>query len=105
MKIIYNSIIPFNGYKYINLFGIIFTKSKTFSKIENWPINDYIHEYIHTLQWKECLWIFYPIIYFIGFIYGGFSYRKNPLEKEAYNNENNENYLKERKLFNWIKYL
>ena len=104
MKIVLNKILPFSGYKYINLFGVIFTKSERLSKVENWPKEDYNHESIHSVQWNECLWIFYPIVYGFGWVYAGFSYRKNPLEKEAYDNQYNDNYLKERKLFAWIKY-
>jgi hypothetical protein len=41
MKIIYNKIIPFVGYKAINLFGFIFARRKLNS-------TDINHECIHT---------------------------------------------------------
>lgn len=37
MKVIQNKFIPFKGYKYINLFGLIFTRDK--SKITNVEYN------------------------------------------------------------------
>ena len=50
MKIIRNKIIPFKGFKAINLFGILFVRGD--SKINEKTIN---HESIHTAQMKE-LW-------------------------------------------------
>lgn len=48
MKVIYNKIIPFKGYKCINLFGVLFVrKGCTMSE------SDYNHEAIHTKQMKE----------------------------------------------------
>ena len=41
MKIIYNNYIPFNGFKAINLFGIVFARRKLSQK-------DIKHELIHT---------------------------------------------------------
>ena len=56
MKIIYNNLIPFNGYKAINLFGVLFVrKGCTMSEID---IN---HEAIHTTQMKEMLYIFFYV--------------------------------------------
>nr|DAD56671.1 MAG TPA: hypothetical protein [Caudoviricetes sp.] len=45
MKVIQNKFIPFPGYKYINLFGVIFTRDK--SKITD---IEYNHEKIHLKQ-------------------------------------------------------
>jgi len=42
MKIIYNKIIPFQGFKCINLFGILFVRSKL---LKDKDIN---HEAIHS---------------------------------------------------------
>lgn len=41
MKVVYNKIIPFPGYKCVNIFGILFTRSKL-------KLTDYTHESIHT---------------------------------------------------------
>ncbi len=63
------------------------------------------HEKIHLKQWVEFGIILFPIFYAIGWLIAGFSYRNNFLEKEAYDNEYDINYLKHRKLFSSIKYL
>ena len=118
MKVIYNSIIPFGYSKYINICGIIFTKSKNLlltPETEN-------HELIHTLQGKYLLWIFFYLIYGIEWIlkiipalfnskyrnkYGVFryAYRSISFEQVAYYNENNLEYLNNADPYEWIKYI
>lgn len=109
MKVIQNKLIPFPGYKYINLFGIIFTRDK--SKISD---IEYNHEKIHLKQMQEMLWIFFYIWYMIEYSIIWcirFSDKQNTkyhdisFEEEAYNNENNFEYTKTRKHYSWIKYL
>lgn len=104
MKIIYNNIIPFPGYKAINLFGILFARKG--SNIDDVTIN---HESIHTEQMKEMLYIFFYIWYIIEWIIRlfkkGNAYRNISFEQEAYDNENNLDYLKTRKHYGWFKYL
>lgn len=102
MKLIYNKIIPWQGFKYINIGGLIFTRSKRLTDKNNWNPDDYNHEAIHSAQWKELLYIFYPIAYLLGWIFAGFKYRQNVFEKEAFENEDNLNYLKTRKFWAWI---
>ena len=98
MIIIKNSIIPFKGYKAMNLFGILFLR-KPYSLSEK----DINHEAIHTAQMKELLFIFFYIIYFLEWIVRLFinknAYRSISFEKEAYSNEKNLEYLKTRKHF------
>lgn len=54
MKVIYNNIIPFKGYKAINLLGLVFVrKGAKFTEV------DYNHEHIHSKQMAEMLWIFF----------------------------------------------
>ena len=55
MRVIKTKHFPFNGYKAINLFGIIFTKGELSNKELN-------HEAIHTEQMKEMLYIFFYIL-------------------------------------------
>lgn len=88
MKIIYNKIIPFPGFKCINLFGFLFTRSK----LKERDIN---HEAIHTAQMKELLYIPFYIIYGIEAIFK--KYKNISFEKEAYSNQENFEYLKNRK--------
>lgn len=101
MQIIYNRIIPFSKYKAINLFGIIFSREKLSEIDKN-------HEYIHTLQMKEMLYIFFYIWYVIEWIIRLFLRNNNPykmisFEVEAYANQRNLNYKNERKHYNWLK--
>lgn len=125
MKIIYNNFIPFDGYTAMNLFGVLFSRVKNLSKR---TIN---HEAIHTEQIKEMFvvgliiiaslilfcnisfwwlllspatfYIFYIIEWFIRlFINGSKAYRNISFEKEAYGNDDNLDYLNNRKLFAWI---
>lgn len=103
MKIIYNNIIPFKGYKAINLFGIVFARKP----LKDVDIN---HEFIHTAQMKEMLYIFFYIWYIIEYIFNVFkykdlnkAYRNIRFEIEAYNNQTNPFYLEHRKLFAWMR--
>lgn len=100
--IIYNNIIPFKGYLAINLFGIIFARRI----LTNVEIN---HERIHTAQMRELLYIGFYIWYLVEWLILLFKYRNWDLayrnirfEKEAYNNQNNLDYLKVRKKFNYL---
>lgn len=109
MKVIENPLIPFKGYLAINLFGVVFTRNK--AKFLSNPKN-YRHEYTHTLQYKELGYVgFLPVylwFWFIGLIkYKSFkkAYRLNPLEQEAYDNEDIEYYNECREEFAWKVYI
>lgn len=107
MKIIYNKYIPFKGFYAINLFGTYFIRDEY--KGENIPESTLNHEAIHTVQMKEMGYIFFYIWYFIEWlirliINGVYAYYKLSFEQEAYNNEDNYDYLKNRKPYNWFKY-
>lgn len=65
------------------------------------------HETIHFQQALELGVIFFYIFYVLEwffklFFYGKNAYRNISFEKEAYNNEENLDYLKTRKRYNWI---
>lgn len=111
MKTIYNKIIPIKGFLVINLFGVLFARKKL-STI------DLIHEKIHTEQMKELLYIPFYILYILEYIIrwcisffkmslpdSHKIYRSISFEQEAYQNEENMDYLKTRKRYNWIKNL
>ena len=72
---------------------------------EEYKNNVYLvnHERIHLRQQAELLFIGFTIIYFIELYRKG--YMGISFEKEAYSNQYNLNYLKERKWFSWRKYL
>jgi hypothetical protein len=61
------------------------------------------HERIHLRQQLELLIIPFYILYLIEFYTKG--YYNVSFEREAYENDDNLNYLKSRKLFSFIKYL
>lgn len=70
------------------------------------------HERIHFRQQIELLLIFFYILYGGFYLYyrlRGYThfnaYMSIPFEKEAYANEANPNYLKERKVWRWLRYL
>lgn len=105
MKIIINNIIPFKGFKCINLFGILFCR-KQLDKID---IN---HETIHTKQMQEMLYIFFYLWYVVEYLIRLVIYRNTKLayknisfEREAYQNQYNLDYLSNRKHYNWFNYL
>ena len=104
MKIIRQNMLPPKGFLAINLFGLLFCKkdAKTNDVIVN-------HESIHTSQMKEMLYIpfylWYVTEWLIKLLFKGNAYRNISFEREAYDNQYNLNYLKERKRYNWIKRL
>lgn len=100
MKIIYNNIIPFKGFKAINLFGIVFAR-KLLDQI------DVNHESIHTAQMKELFYIGFYLWYLIEYLIlfcknHKTAYRNIRFEKEAYDHERDLNYLNYRPNFNYL---
>ena len=104
MKIIRNKLIPFQGFKAINLFGVLFVRGN--ARISERTLR---HEAIHTAQMKEMLYIFFYLWYvaewLIRLFMKGNAYRSISFEREAYSNEDDVIYLESRKRFAWIKYL
>ena len=87
----------------INICGIIFARR---------PLNETQtnHELIHSKQCWEMLIIGFYLAYLIDWLiklvmYGKNAYRNISFEREAYENENNLNYLKNRKFWAWLKYV
>ena len=105
MKIIRNNIIPFKGFKAINLFGVLFVRNG--ATMSDTDLN---HEEIHSAQMREMLFIFFYVWYLLEWLFlllkhknATEAYRNISLEREAYENMYNESYLKNRKPFNWIR--
>lgn len=103
--IIRNNIIPFKGFAAINLFGIIFVRKDV--NVTDRILN---HEKIHTAQMQELLYIFFYLLYVIEWlikllIYGKKSYYYISFEIEAYENENNYEYLSSRRHYVWINHI
>ena len=102
MKIIINNILPPKGFKCINLFGILFCR-RQLNKID---IN---HETIHTKQMQELLYIFFYLWYIIEYLIRLIIYKNTKLayknisfEREAYQNQNDLDYLSNRKHYSWL---
>jgi len=67
------------------------------------------HETIHYQQYLETLFIGFIFIYLATWLWGliitrdgEWAYMNIPFEKEAYANQHDENYLQNRKRFNWL---
>lgn len=104
MKVIYNKIIPFQGFSAINLFGVLFAR-KEYEPLSARTIR---HEAIHTAQMKELGYISFYIIYLLEWLYRLVTTknacRNISFEREAYANQANKNYLKTRRAFaQWRK--
>ena len=120
MKIIYNSLIPFPGYAYMNLFGILFGRKDQKLKLTQRTIN---HESIHSEQYKDLLYVFFLPLYLLEWIIkipfslfykrkykngrniSKVAYRSISLEQEAFYYQYDYDYLNHRKRYNWIKYI
>ena len=105
MKVIINNIIPFKGYKAMTLYPYIFARGKLSDKTIN-------HENIHGEQQKELLIILFLLFYLIEYLIKllitfnhNKAYHSISFEQEARYNENDYNYLKNRKSYIWIKYV
>ena len=100
-------IVP-NGFVGITLFPFIILKKEDL-KQDQILIN---HEKIHLRQQKELLVLLFYIIYGLEWIIKFFIYKNSYItyknlsfEREAYQNENNQEYLKKRKLWSFLNYL
>ena len=118
MKIIYNKIIPLGSCSMINIYGILFSKKKE----ENIKQRDLNHEGTHTLQMDDFVcgfsWlrliggtIFY-LWYCIEFVIRLIQYQdwhtayKNiSFEREAYANQDDDDYNDSRKGCAFIEYI
>ena len=107
MEIIYNNIIPFKGFIAINLFGFLFVRKKLKCLVTRELIN---HEEIHTAQMRELFYIGFYIWYLIEWILRLIlvkdsmkAYKMISFEVEAYKEQDNLDYLRNRKHFSWYE--
>ena len=96
--VIYNTLIPFKGYKAINLFELIFVRKEC-----NFNDVDLNHERIHSAQMRELLYIGFYLWYLFEWLFLLIKYRSTHkayrnirFEKEAYAHEDDKYYLKYR---------
>ena len=125
MIIIRNNLIPFPGYKAITLWPFVFVRKNA------WYSNDTDrHERIHGRQQLEMLLIGMVLAAFgcgwwsllalpVFYLWYGLeyiirlcitrdhdrAYRSISFEQEAYDNERDEDYLKHRRLYAWLRYV
>jgi hypothetical protein len=105
-----NNVIPPVGYKAITLFPFIFIRRGAYGRFLDRDLN---HESIHAYQEVEMLYVFFLLWYVLEYIFRLFqyegdrdkAYRNISFEREAYFNEGNQDYLKNRMHYSWIKYL
>jgi len=107
MILVSKYLIP-KGYTGLTLFPFVLLKSSHL-KTNHIIIN---HERIHLRQQLELLVLPFYVFYFVEFIIRliqyknwHFAYRNISFEREAYHNESNLSYLKERKFWCFLKYL
>lgn len=105
IAIIKNKLIPLPGFSGINLLGVLFIKPKV--TLTKRLLN---HERIHSRQILELGGIFFYIWYFLEWLLKLRKHKDNAyynisFEKEAYENDENQKYLKTRKWYNFIKYV
>lgn len=105
MKVIYNRLIPFKGYKCVNLFGVLFVREGC-----TMTDTDYNHEAIHTAQMKELLYVPFYVLYVLEWLllwakYHGAhtAYLHISYEVEANLFQSDANYLKNRPKYNEYK--
>lgn len=104
MITIKNNILPFKGYKAMMFFGILFVRGD--AELTREEIN---HEYIHYIQMKELLYVFFYVWYvvewFVRLFMRGNAYRNISFEREAYANQNYLSYTSSREKFEFLYYL
>lgn len=121
MKIVYNNILPLGGYKAMTIGPWIFCKPGTTLSAQ-----DLQHEGIHWAQQKELLIVFFYLLYGLlfawellrcllqpsrgqsplGYVRRGLwkrAYRSIAFEREAYQNEDVQFYLRHRRHYAWLK--
>ena len=129
MIIVRNKIIPFGKFDCMNILGFLFVRDE----IEVSP-TILRHEGIHTVQQYEIMtlsalvalllcnvwaswwyllivvampFVLYVLAWLIAVVLPPYdsAYKDSPFEREAYFNQNKDNYLATRPLFAWVKYI
>lgn len=104
MKVIRNTWFPFGSFAAINLFGVVFSKYPLTEVSRN-------HEFIHTLQQREMLFVFFYLVYGLEWLVRILqtrdvlkAYHRISFEREAYANQHNLRYKNQRRFWAWTKY-
>lgn len=124
MKIFLTKNFPPAPYAAINLCGLLFAREKYARRIAGTAEEGKFlrHEYTHTLQYREMLYLFFLLWYLIEYLvkyvicylksYRVYNhstqrtaYRSISFEQEAYANQSNTQYNKQRKHYAWLRYV
>lgn len=105
MRIIRNKWFPFGKFYAINIFGVVFAKERLNAVERN-------HEFIHTLQQRELLYVGFFILYFLEWLLR-FAQHRNAMkayyalsfEREAYAHQADVDYKKYRRRYSWRLFL
>ena len=104
MKVIYNKYFPFGSFLATNICGVIFCRSDK-GRLSKCDKN---HEYIHTMQQRELLYVGFLLWYSIEWLWRAVkcrsfmkAYYNLYFEREAYQMERNLNYAATRRPFAW----
>ena len=96
------------GFSGITIFPFVFVRDEYWAKKQNFIL----HEKIHLKQQVELLILLFYIWYSLELLIRIYqfknvrkAYRNISFEREAYANESNTNYLKQRRLFSFLRYL
>lgn len=110
MIIIKNRFIPVKGFNAMFFFGILFVRSDSKKGLTYVTLN---HESIHAKQCVEMLGVFFYLWYVVEYIIRiplcdfdtHKAYRNISFEREAYDNQENMEYISERRHFAWLNYI
>lgn len=124
MKIFLTKNFPPSPYAAINICGLLFCREKYARRIAGTAEegNFLRHEYTHTLQYREMLYLFFLLWYLIEYlikyvicylksyrVYNNSTqrtaYRSISFEQEAYANQQDVQYNKSRKHYAWLRYV
>lgn len=99
-----SKIVPIDVYAFSFAFWVV-CRGEMSEKTKN-------HETIHYRQQLELLFIFQWVLYGLFHVInlfrykdGAIAYYENPFEREAYDNDQDLDYLKTRKHYAWVRYI
>lgn len=107
-RVFRNRLIPVPGFSAMTFFGIIWTRKESLNA------QTLRHESIHIRQEAEMIYVVFWFWYLIEYLLirmvqykfnANKAYRNISLEREAYANQDNGDYLKNRKFWAFLKYL
>lgn len=100
--LIYNRYIPFRPYYAINIFGVVLAR-REYGPLSQVDLN---HEYIHTLQQRELLWLPFYLLYLAEWLFwllrlrsASKAYLRISFEREAYRHQRQLDYRHHRRHF------